>query len=110
MLEIEIILLILSHPQTDGQIEQINQELEQYLRFSTKYRQRDWPEWLVIAEFAMNNKVHLVTKISSFMANYGRKLRMGANIRRKGKVEKTTEFAERMRKVQEKAKIVLRKA
>jgi len=35
---------------------------------------------------------------------------MGADIRRKDKVKKATEFAERMRKVQEKAEVALRKA
>ena len=34
---------------------------------------------------------------------------MGADIRRKGKVEKTTEFVERMRRVQKEAGAVLRK-
>ena len=34
------------------------------------------------------------------MANYGRELRMGVNLRKKGKMEKMTEFAKRMRKVQ----------
>jgi len=43
------------------------------------------------------------------MANYGRELRMGGDIRRKGKVEKTTEFVERMKKVQEEAGAVLKK-
>ena len=33
------------------------------------------------------------------MVNYERELRMEANIRRKGKVEKATEFKKRMRKV-----------
>ena len=33
----------------------------------------------------------------SFMANYGRELRMGGDIRKKGKVEKATEFVERMK-------------
>jgi len=33
------------------------------------------------------------------MENYKRELRMGADIRREGKVEKATEFAERIRKV-----------
>jgi len=47
----------------------------------------------------VNNKVHSAMKISLFMVNYGRKIRMGADIRRKGKVEKATEFVERMRKV-----------
>jgi len=84
--------------------------LEQYLRFFIDYRQKDWSEWLVLAEFAINNKVHSATKVSLFMANYKRKLRMGANIRKKGKVEKATEFAERMKKMQEEAGAVLRKA
>jgi len=65
---------------------------------------------LAIAEFAVNNKVHSATKVSPFMANYGRELQMGADIRRKGKVEKTMEFVERMRRVQEKAGVVLKKA
>ena len=44
------------------------------------------------------------------MANYSRELRMGADIRRKEKVEKAIEFVERMRKVQKEAGVVLRKA
>jgi len=46
-----------------------------------------------LAEFTVNNKVHSAIKVSLFMANYDRELRMGADIRRKGKVEKATEFA-----------------
>jgi len=33
------------------------------------------------------------------MVNYGREMRMRADIRRKGEVEKATEFVERMKKV-----------
>jgi len=43
------------------------------------------------------------------MANYRRELRMGADIRKKRKVEKATEFMERLKKVQEEAGAVLRK-
>ena len=74
-----------------------------------EYRQRDWPEWLVIAEFAVNNKVYSATKFSHFMANYRRELRMRSDISRKGKVEKATEFAERIKKIQEETGAVLRK-
>jgi len=87
MLSIETKLLIAFHPQMDGQTEQMNQESEQYLRFFVEHRQKDWPEWLVLAEFVVNNKVYTATKVSPFMANYGRELRMGGNIRKKGKVE-----------------------
>ena len=87
MLGIETRLLTVFHLQTDGQMEQINQELEQYLRFFVDHRQKNWPEWLALAEFAVNNKVHTTTKVSPFMANYGRELRIGRDIRKKRKVE-----------------------
>ena len=109
MLGIKTKLSTAFHPQTDGQTEWMNQELEQYLRFFIEHRQRDWPEWLVAAEFAINNKVHTATKVSPFMANYGKELRMGGDIRRKGKVESATEFVQRMKKVQEEAEVALRK-
>ena len=44
MLGIEMKLLTVFHSQTDGQTEQMNQELEQYLRFFVDHRQKDWPE------------------------------------------------------------------
>ena len=47
--------------------------------------------------------------MSPFMANYSRELRMGRDIRKKGKVEKTMEFVERMKKVQEEAVAALKK-
>jgi len=88
----------------------MNQELEQYLRFFVDHRQKDWPELLVSAEFVVNNKAHTATKISPFMANYGRKLRMEDDIRKRGKVEKAMEFVERMKKVHEEAGAALKKA
>jgi len=39
----------------------------------------------VLAEFAINNKVHSTTKVSPFMANYSRKLRIEIDLRRKRK-------------------------
>ena len=64
----------------------------------------------MLAEFAVNNKIHLTTKVSSFIANYGRELRMKEDIRKKGKVEKAMEFVERMTKVQEETRAALKKA
>jgi len=109
MLGIKTKLSIAFHPQTDGQTERMNQELEQYLQFFIENRQKDWPEWLAAAEFAINNKVHMATKVLPFMANYGKEMRMGGDIRRKGKVESATEFVERMKKVHEEAEVALRK-
>ena len=62
---------------------------------------------MVIAEFAVNNKIHSATKISFFIANYKRELRIEVDIRRKEKVEKATEFTEIIKKVQEEARVLL---
>jgi len=44
------------------------------------------------------------------MANYGRELKIGIDIRRRRKMEKTTEFAERIKKVQEEVGAILKRA
>ena len=57
----------------------------------------------------MNNKVYTVTKVLPFMANYGREMRMGGDIKKKEKVENATEFVKRMKKVHEEVEVALRK-
>ena len=109
MLGIKTKLSTAFHPQTDGQIKRMNQKLEQYLRFFIDYRQKNWPEWLASVKFVINNKAYLTTKISLFMENYGRELRIRVNLKRKGKMEKAIEFVERIRKVQKEAKVALTK-
>ncbi|THH03770.1 hypothetical protein EW145_g6019 [Phellinidium pouzarii] len=59
------------HPQTDGQTEHVNQELEQYLQLYVNHCQTDWADRLSIAEFAYNNCEHSATKMSPFYANTG---------------------------------------
>jgi len=74
------------------------------------HRQEQWPEWLGTAEFAYNNKVNTLTKVSPFKANSGRNPRMGFEIRRQGKSEGARKFAERMKRIQEEAQAALKKA
>src|SRR6185369_13301035 len=45
------------HPQTDGQTERVNQELETYLRMFCNHHQNNWDELLPSAEFASANHV-----------------------------------------------------
>ena len=47
----------------------------------------------------VNNEVYAIPKMSLFMLNYRRELRMEVDIRKKEKVEKVTEFVERIKKV-----------
>ena len=63
----------------------------------------------MLAEFAINNKVHSATKVSPFMANYSGELRMGGDIRKKKKVEKTMELVERMKRIQKEVGVALKK-
>ena len=109
LLGIQMKLSTVYHPQTDGQTERINQELEQYLRVFIDHRQEQWLDWLGIAEFMYNNKIYTATKISLFKVNYGQDLRMGFEGRRKGKYEVVGKFVKRMKKIQEEAKAVLGK-
>jgi len=62
-----------------------------------------------LAEFAVNNKINLTTKVFPFIANYGREVRIGGDIWKKGKVEKVTEFVKRMKRVQEEVGAALKK-
>ena len=110
MLGIETKLSTAYHPETDGQMERTNQELEQYLRMYVNHRQNNWAEWLATAEFAFNNKVHTATKMSPFQVNYGREPRMGFDIRKKGKNEKAEEFVKEMKERHEEARAALVKS
>jgi len=86
MLGIEIKLSTVFYSQTDGKTEHMNEKLKQYL----------------LAEFVINNKIYSATKVSLFIVNYGRELRMEVDIRKKEKVEKATEFAKRIKKYKKK--------
>jgi len=110
MLGIKSKLSTAFHPQTDGQTERVNQELEQYLRMFIDHRQEQWPEWLGTAEFTYNNKAHSSTRTSPFKANYGQDPRMGFEGRKKGKYAGAEKFVEKMKEIQEEAKVALGKA
>ena len=61
------------------------------------------------AEFTYNNKIHLAIKVSPFEANYGQNPRIGFKGRRKGKYEVAGRSMERIKRIQEKAKVALNK-
>src|ERR1700734_1383006 len=68
MLGIERRLSTAYHPQTDGQTERVNQEVEQYLRRFVNYEQDDWAEWLPLAEFTYNDHVSSSTSVPTSVA------------------------------------------
>ena len=58
-------------PQTDGQTEQMNAGMEQYLCVFVNHQQDDWVQWLPLAEFAANNGVSESTKCTPLLAVQG---------------------------------------
>ncbi len=54
------------HPHTDGQSEQMNRWLEQYLQFWTNHKQTNWTTYLPVVEFVHNTWYNATTKTSPF--------------------------------------------
>jgi transposase InsO family protein len=65
------------HPETDGQTENANMIMEQYLRIYCSYLQDDWEKWLPLAEFTANNTTNESTGVTPFYATYGQDPRLG---------------------------------
>jgi transposase InsO family protein len=59
------------HPQTDGETERVNQELEQYLRVFCNFQVDNWAELIPFMEFAHNARTHSATGHSPFQVWYG---------------------------------------
>jgi len=99
------------HPQTDGQTERVNQELNQFLRLFVNERQNDWYDLLPIAEFQHNNHVHSVTQQPLFLLDTGRIPHMGFEpSQAPSGLETVNKFTERMKSATEEAKSAIHKA
>jgi len=61
LLGIKLMSSITWHPQTNGQMECINQELDQYLWLFVNEQQDDWYNLLPMVEFQHNNHIHSIT-------------------------------------------------
>ena len=65
------------HPQTDGQMEPLNHEINQYLRTYVSDQQNKWAKSIKIAQFVWNNTVSEVTTDSLFGITQSYSPRMG---------------------------------
>src|SRR6266702_3002793 len=59
------------HPQTDGETERVNQELEQYFCIFCNFEQDNWTKLVPFMEFAHNARQHSATGKSPFAIWYG---------------------------------------
>ncbi len=100
------------HLQTDGQTEQVNQEVEKYLRIFINHLQDNWVEWLSLAAFTHNNRTHSATGRSPFEVNYGYNAHVlpGAKPQTPFWTPASTTFVSKMQEIHAMAKRSLEKA
>ncbi|WVZ97144.1 hypothetical protein U9M48_042699 [Paspalum notatum var. saurae] len=67
------------HPQTSGQVERVNQIVEDMLRACALTYSTKWNECLPLAEFAYNNSYQKSLNMAPFEALYGRRCRTPLN-------------------------------
>lgn len=99
-----------NHPQTDGQTERVNQEIEHYLRVYVNTRQDDWAEWIPLAEFAYNNRIHSSTKQTPFELDTGQHPRIGLEQTFQSNNDAALDFATKVKKAEIEAKAALERA
>ncbi|CAK1578887.1 unnamed protein product [Parnassius mnemosyne] len=68
------------HPQSDGRVERFNQTLERYLAKVVEKRQRDWDRHIQPFLLSNQNAVHESTSVTPAFANFGRELRLPAEL------------------------------
>ncbi|WVZ75952.1 hypothetical protein U9M48_023964 [Paspalum notatum var. saurae] len=78
-LETNLIRSSTYHPQTSGQVERVNQILEDMLRARALTYSTKWDECLPLAEFAYNNSYQKSLEMAPFEALYGRRCRTPLN-------------------------------
>lgn len=75
--KVDLQLSISYHPQTDGQLERVNQCLEMYLRCAVHDSPKSWKSWLSLAELWYNSSLHTALGCSPFKALYGYEPNLG---------------------------------
>jgi hypothetical protein len=68
------------HPQTDGQSENMNKQVETMLRSRVNFDQDDWDEQLPLIVLAINSSKHASTQYSPAYLTYGRELQQPLDI------------------------------
>jgi Integrase zinc binding domain/Integrase core domain len=99
------------HPETDGQTERLNQEIEAYLRIFINWHQNDWSSWLPTAEFAYNNRIHSAIGRSPFNVTKGYDVNSGIQpTKDKQSGIGYKDFVDNMLKIREETKACLNRA
>lgn len=96
------------HPQSNGQTERANQEVEKHLRLFTNARQDDWVDHLPTAEFVLNSRLHSALDMSPFEVIYGYRPDFTVPIGSPSKFPVLEQRLETLREVRREAEAALR--
>src|SRR3954454_23764896 len=87
------------HPQSQGQVERVNQVLEDMLRACVISFDKKWEESLPFAEFSYNNSYQASLKMTPFEVLYGRKRRTPLNWSKTGNEHSLVRILSNMLKI-----------
>ena len=111
LLRVKLAATTVYHPQGDGQMERINQELEQFLHFFINQRKDNWDDLLPFAEFQYNNHIHSATQNVPFFLDTGWIPCMGFKLNQHwSHIESINKFKERMEDTLKEVKAALVKS
>jgi transposase InsO family protein len=99
------------HPQSDGQMEHVNQEVKQYIHVFMNEWQDSWDTLLPLGEFMYNNHIHSAIQHSPFYLNTGQHPQMGFKPNQPpSKLKAVNKFAKRMKSTLDEAQAALTKS
>jgi hypothetical protein len=91
------------HPQTDGQTERLNQELETYLRIYCRSNPETWVEHLPVAKFVHNHQKHDSRNTSPFFLMMGYEPRTLPHVLQNSAIPAANERVQKLQKIREEA-------
>ncbi|WVZ80254.1 hypothetical protein U9M48_027746 [Paspalum notatum var. saurae] len=86
------------HPQTSGQVERVNQVLEDMLRACALTYSTKWDKCLPLAEFAYNNSYQKSLEMAPFEALYGKRCRTPPNWFEPGEHSRQKSYSDKRRR------------
>ena len=110
LLRVKIVSFIAQYLQSDKQIEQVNQELDQYFWTFVNKQQSDWYNFLVMVEFQHNNYIYSLIQQPLFLLDIRQLLQMCFELYQwESKPESVSKFMKRIKSILEKAKFTIQK-
>ena len=107
LLGIEQAMSTAFHPQTDGQTERVNRNLEDMLRHYVNPMLNDWDDHLDAVELAVNNAWQESIRTTPFMLNYGQQPRLPGQVSINGNVPAAVKFTSEWQMTVREARILL---